>query len=171
MPARTLGEEKARSPRLQVKSRDEFVELMSTLNLEMPDHLTEALRTNRSGGKTVHELIQEASQRVSFMSMDELRRRIDAGDPGIAILDVREADAFEKGHIPGAIHLSRGQLELRVDSVFPDPTVRILAYCELGKISTLAAATLRTLGFSGAVALDGGLRTWREAGHPLVTKS
>jgi rhodanese-related sulfurtransferase len=55
-------------------------------------------------------------------------------------------------------------LELRVDAVLPDPTRRIVVYCELGKISTLAAATLRQLGFSRAVALDGGFRNWREAG-------
>ena len=46
-------------------------------------------------------------------------------------------------------------------------TVRILACCEFGKISTLAAATLRELGFTRAVALDGGLKAWREAGYEL----
>lgn len=49
----------------------------------------------------------------------------------------------------------------------PDPTVRILACCEFGKISTLAAATLRELGFTRAVALDGGLKAWRDAGYEL----
>jgi rhodanese-related sulfurtransferase len=43
----------------------------------------------------------------------------------------------------------------------------VVVYCEFGKISTIAAATLRSMGFSGAVALDGGIRTWREAGFPL----
>ena len=64
------------------------------------------------------------------------------------MLDVRETDAFEDGHIPGARLLPRGQLELRVNDDLPDPTQRILAYCEFGRISTLAAATLRELGFS-----------------------
>ena len=45
---------------------------------------------------------------------------------------------------------------------FPDPTLRILTYCEFGKISTLAAATLRDLGFTRASALDGGMKAWRE---------
>jgi len=84
------------------------------------------------------------------------------------VLDVRERDAFDAGHVPGAIHLPRGQLELRVDQVLPDPTAHILTYCEFGRISTLAAATLRTLGFGRAVALDGGMKAWREQGLPLA---
>ncbi len=89
------------------------------------------------------------------------------GHDDLLILDVRSSASYIQGHIPGAVHLPRGQLELRADSVFPDPTVRILAYCEFGKISTIAAATLRTMGFSGAVALDGGMRGWVNAGCPV----
>ena len=80
---------------------------------------------------------------------------------------MRERDAFGQGHIPGARHLARGQLELRVNDLFPDPTVRILTYCEYGKISTLAAATLKKLGFSRSVALDGGMKAWKDAGYPV----
>ena len=85
------------------------------------------------------------------------------------MLDVRERDAYEAGHIPGAKHLPRGQLELRVNDELKDPTRRILVCCEFGRISTLAAATLRTMGFLGAVALDGGMKAWRDAGSPLAT--
>jgi glyoxylase-like metal-dependent hydrolase (beta-lactamase superfamily II) len=166
-PPTTLAEQIATNPRLLKRERAAFVEQMRSLSLAMPDHLTEALRTNISGGKSVAEIIAEAAARISFVSMDELRRRIDRDDHSIVILDVREADAYAAGHIPGAIHVPRGQLELRADAVFPDPTVRILAYCEFGKISTIAAATLRAMGFGGAAALDGGIRAWVEAGHPL----
>lgn len=167
LPATTLDEQRATNPRLQKRGRAEFVEMMRSLSLAMPDHLTEALRTNQTGGKTVTQIIQEAAEHISFMTMSELRRRIDAGDPGVHILDVREADAYAAGHIPGAVHLPRGQLELRIDAMFPDPTVRILAYCEFGKISTIAAGTLHAMGFLGAIALDGGIRSWKEAGYPL----
>ena len=167
LPATTLDEQKATNPRLQQKDRAAFVAMMRGLSIEMPEHLTEALRTNQTGGKTVAQIIDEAAHRVPFMTMEELRRRIESGAPGIAILDVREADAYAAGHVPGAIHVPRGQLELRADAVFPDPTVRILAYCEFGKISTIAAATLRSMGFRGAIALDGGIRAWKAAGHPL----
>jgi rhodanese-related sulfurtransferase len=167
LPVTTIGQEKAENPRLQKRDRAAFVEQMRTLNLGMPDHLTEALRTNRTGGKPVSELLEEAASRIAFMSMDEVRDRIAAGGAGLVVLDVREQDQWAAGHIPGARHVPRGQLEIRIDQVLPDPTTLVLTCCEFGKISTLAAATLRTMGFVRAVALDGGIKAWREAGYPL----
>jgi glyoxylase-like metal-dependent hydrolase (beta-lactamase superfamily II)/rhodanese-related sulfurtransferase len=163
----TIGQEKAENPRLQRRERDAFVEQMRALDLGMPDHLTEALRTNRTGGKTVAQLLDEAARGIAFMSMDEVRDRLGGHERGLVILDVRERDAYDGGHIPGARHVARGQLELRIDQMLPDPTTPVLTCCEFGKISTLAAATLRTMGFTRAVALDGGMKAWREAGYPL----
>jgi glyoxylase-like metal-dependent hydrolase (beta-lactamase superfamily II)/rhodanese-related sulfurtransferase len=162
-----LALEVASNPRLQQKSRAAFVALMRALDIEAPRHLTEALRTNLSGGKTVSQLLADASEKVPFMAMDQLRARIARGDNDILLLDVRERDAYDAGHLPGAMHLPRGQLELRVNAMFPDPGRRIVVYCELGLISTLAAATLKDLGFERAVALDGGAKAWREAGYEL----
>jgi rhodanese-related sulfurtransferase len=153
----TLGAEKQSNPRLQRRERAAFVELMRGLDLAMPQHLTEALRTNRSGGKTVKQLIAEAARDIAFMSMDEVRRQIDGGDPSLLLLDVREREAFRAGHLAGAHNIPRGELELRADRELPDPTARILTYCQLGKVSTLAAHTLRSMGYLRAVALDGGL--------------
>jgi rhodanese-related sulfurtransferase len=167
LPVTTLGQEKAENPRLQKRDRTAFVEQMQALNIGMPDHLSEALRTNRTGGKTVAQLLDEASRQIAFMSMDEMRERVAAGGGGIVVLDVRERDAYDAGHIPGARHVPRGQLEIRVDRVLTDPTARIVTCCEFGKISTLAAVTLRTMGFTRTVALDGGMKAWREAGYPL----
>lgn len=170
-PVTTIGSEKAENPRLQATERAAFVAKMESLNLEMPDHLTEALRTNRTGGKTVAQLLAEAARQIAFMGMEEVRDRIASGDKDLIVLDVRERDAYDAGHIPGALHLSRGQLELRADNVLPDPTRRILTCCELGKISTLAAATLHTMGYTRAVALDGGMKAWRDANYPLERAS
>jgi glyoxylase-like metal-dependent hydrolase (beta-lactamase superfamily II) len=163
----TLGDEIAGNPRLQVREREAFVELMNNLNLSMPTHLTESLRTNLSGGKTVGQMLAEAAAMVPFMGLDELKGRVERQERDLVVLDVRERDAFQAGHIAGARHLPRGQLELRINEELPDPTVRILACCEFGRISTLAAATLRQLGFERAVALDGGMKAWREAGYPV----
>jgi glyoxylase-like metal-dependent hydrolase (beta-lactamase superfamily II)/rhodanese-related sulfurtransferase len=165
----TLAQELEQNPRLQKRNRDEFVEMMRSLNLSMPTHVTEALRTNLSGGKTISQLLAEAAAMVAFMSLDELKSRIGSRDPDLIVLDVRERDAYAAGHVPGARLLPRGQLELRVNDELPDPTVRILTVCEFGRISTLAAATLRQIGFQRAIALDGGMKAWREAGYPLST--
>ena len=160
----TIGAEKATNPRLQKTDRAEFVALMKGLDIKMPDHLTEALRTNRTGGKTVAQLLAEAGREISFMSIHEVAQRISRGSPDLVLLDVREKDAFNAGHLPGAMHLPRGQLELRVDKEFPDPGVRILTYCQFGRVSTLAAATLRQMGYTRTVALDGGYNDWVAAG-------
>ncbi len=163
----TIGAEIAENPRLQKTDRAEFVAMMQQLDLAAPTHLTEALRTNMNGGKTVAQLLSEASARVPFIALEELAARIGGNDGGFVVLDVREKDAFDAGHVPGALHLPRGQLELRVNSMLCDPTVKIVTCCEFGKISTLAAATLRDLGFVRSSALDGGMTAWREAGYPL----
>jgi glyoxylase-like metal-dependent hydrolase (beta-lactamase superfamily II)/rhodanese-related sulfurtransferase len=163
----TIGAEIANNPRLQKTERAEFVAMMQALDLAAPTHLTEALRTNMSGGKTVAQLLSEAAAKVPFMALAELNARLGGNSRDLVILDIREKDAFDAGHVPGAVHLPRGQLELRVNSALPDPTVRILTCCEFGKISTLAAATLRELGYGRAVALDGGMKAWREAEYPL----
>jgi glyoxylase-like metal-dependent hydrolase (beta-lactamase superfamily II)/rhodanese-related sulfurtransferase len=163
----TLGAEKADNPRLQTKERPAFVELMKGLDLAMPQHLTEALRTNRTGGKTVKQLIAEASNHIVFMSLEEVRRHVDERDPALVVLDVREREAFRAAHLPGARNIPRGELELRADRELPDPTAHILVYCQFGKISTLAASTLRTMGYTRAVALDGGMEAWEKAAHPL----
>lgn len=167
----TLEEEARSNPRLQKKEREDFVAMMRAHSPSMPEHLTEALRVNMSGAVSVAQLLSEAAAEVPFMSMDEVRSRAEAGANNLVILDVREKDAFDAGHIPNAKHLPRGQLELRVNEAFPDPTLRIVTYCEVGKISTLAAATLRRMGFIHAIALDGGMKTWREQGFPVETGS
>jgi rhodanese-related sulfurtransferase len=162
----TLAREISDNPRLQKRDREEFTAMMRQLNLTAPTHLTEALRTNLSGGKTVTQLLSEASAIVPFMALAELDARLAAGRD-LVVLDVRERDAYENGHIPQARHLPRGQLELRVNEELPDPTARIVVYCEFGKISTLAAATLRQLGFMRATALEGGMTAWREGGFAV----
>jgi rhodanese-related sulfurtransferase len=122
-----------------------------------------------SGGKTVAQLLSDAAANIAFISMAELAERVKRNDLELVLLDVREKEAFAAGHIPGAKHLPRGQLELRVNSELPDPTERILVCCEFGQISTLAAATLRELGYTHAAALDGGVKAWRESGLPLTS--
>jgi glyoxylase-like metal-dependent hydrolase (beta-lactamase superfamily II) len=161
----TIRAEIADNPRLQKRDRGEFTRMMRELNLAAPTHLTEALRTNMTGGKTLKQMLAEASAEVPFIALAELDRRLSARPNDLLVLDVREEAPFKAGRIPGAHHLPRGQLELRVNEEIPDPTLRIVTCCEFGKISTLAAATLRQLGFMRAVALDGGMKAWRDGGY------
>jgi glyoxylase-like metal-dependent hydrolase (beta-lactamase superfamily II)/rhodanese-related sulfurtransferase len=163
----TIAAELESNPRLQKTGRAEFVAMMRNLNLSAPTHLTEALRVNMSGGTSVDQLLSKAARSVPFISLAELNAQVAARPNDLVVLDVREKDAFDAGHIATARHLPRGQLELRVDTAFPDPTVRIVVCCEFGKISTLAAATLRELGFLHVIALDGGMKSWREAGYAV----
>jgi glyoxylase-like metal-dependent hydrolase (beta-lactamase superfamily II) len=164
-----IGDEIKNNPRLQMESREAFVQMMQSRNAMMPTHLTEALRVNMSGGKSVAQLLAEAAATVPFVALEDLRARLDSGATDTLVLDVREKDAYEAGHIPGARLLPRGQLELRVNQELPDPTARVVVCCEFGRISTLAAATLRIMGFQRAVALEAGINSWREAGYPLKT--
>ena len=158
----TLGEEIATNPRLQTRDRQSFVEMMHSLNLEMPIHLTEALRTNMNGGKPLCQLLTEAAAKVAYVDAEELAATGDA-----LVLDVREREAFAAGHIPGALNLPRGQLEWLVDRQLPDPNRRILVCCGNGEMATLAAAALRELGFARAAVLRGGLAAWQDKGFPL----
>lgn len=163
----TIADEIASNPRLQKTERSAFVAMMRSLDLAAPTHLTEALRTNMTGGKTVAQLLSEAASGVPFMSMSELNGRLGGNSRDVVVIDLREKEAYDAGHISTARHLPRGQLELRVNAELPDPTVRIVTCCEYGKISILAAATLRELGYARATALDGGIAAWRDAGHAL----
>src|SRR5262249_43058244 len=111
----SIAQEVANNPRLQVRDRAAFIDMMRNLNLSMPTHITEALRTNMSGGKTVAQMLAEAAANVPFMSLVELKSRIETNAAELVVLDVREHDAYQEGHIPGARFLPRGQLELRVN--------------------------------------------------------
>jgi len=90
----TLAAEIAGNPRLQQCERGAFVAMMKGLDLTMPVHITEALRTNLSGGKTVAQMLAEAAASVTFMSLAELKSHVEAGDTEMIVLDVRERDAY-----------------------------------------------------------------------------
>ncbi|HYM50656.1 MAG TPA: molybdopterin-synthase adenylyltransferase MoeB [Candidatus Limnocylindrales bacterium] len=84
------------------------------------------------------------------------------------LIDVREQDEVEQGIIPGAIHIPRGYLELRVEDRVPDRDAPIVAYCASGIRSALAAETLLQMGYTDVVNLKGGFGAWKEAGLEFV---
>jgi rhodanese-related sulfurtransferase len=120
-----------------------------------------------SGDRTPDQLVKEAKARIREVSVVELNRMIDDKEK-IVILDVRDRDEFETGYIPGAINLSRGMLEFKVDMMIPDRNAKIVVYCGVDLRGPLATRTLNEMGYKNAVNLIGGLKAWKAAGYPMA---
>lgn len=86
---------------------------------------------------------------------------------GTLILDVRGIEEWDQGHLPGATHLDRGFLELRIESVAPDLDRPIVCYCQSGTRSLFAAATLAQMGYRQVRSLAGGIQRWKAEGGAI----
>ncbi len=84
-------------------------------------------------------------------------------------IDVREADEYAQGALPGAVHLPRGLLELQVEGRVPDKDHKIIVYCAGGTRSALAAQALGQLGYSDVASMAGGFNKWKDEGRGFVT--
>ena len=112
------------------------------------------------------ELVQDAKQRVRETTIPELKKRLDAKEE-LCLIDVREDHEWAAGHIPGAIHLSKGIIERDIEEKFPNREVEILLYCGGGYRSALVADNLQKMGYKRVVSVDGGWRGWTGAGYPV----
>ena len=83
------------------------------------------------------------------------------------LLNVREDHEWTQGHIPGAVHLSRGILERDIEAAIPDREAEILLYCGGGYRSALSAENLQKMGYKQVFSVDGGWRGWVDAGFPV----
>ncbi len=122
--------------------------------------------TANAADKTPDEIVREARSAIKEISVGEVKKMIDA-DKTIVILDVRDRDEFEAGHIPRAINISRGMLEFKVNLTIPEKNALIIVYCGIDLRGPLATKTLNDLGYRNAVNMIGGLKSWKEAGYPL----
>ncbi|HUY09372.1 MAG TPA: molybdopterin-synthase adenylyltransferase MoeB [Candidatus Dormibacteraeota bacterium] len=113
------------------------------------------------------ELIDQARHEVPEVAPQELRVRL-ATDGGRQLLDVREPEEVAQGVLPEAVVIPRGFLELRVESTIPDRATPIAVYCASGVRSLLAAKTLRSMGYSDVVSLQGGFNAWKDQGLPYT---
>jgi molybdopterin/thiamine biosynthesis adenylyltransferase/rhodanese-related sulfurtransferase len=93
------------------------------------------------------------------------RGLIESADP--VIVDVREQDEWDEGHLPDALHIPRGNLESRIETAVPDRSQPILLYCAAGNRSAFAAKTLEELGYEDIVSLSGGFTDWKRNGFPV----
>jgi sulfur-carrier protein adenylyltransferase/sulfurtransferase len=114
---------------------------------------------------TFKELIRQVKSEIREVSVEEARALAGAG---AAVLDVREADEWSQGHLPGAIFIPRGFLELRVEEKVPDKSREVVVYCAGGTRSALGAKTLEQLGYSRVASMAGGFTRWKEAGLPVT---
>jgi adenylyltransferase/sulfurtransferase len=96
-----------------------------------------------------------------------MRTRLAAGDP-VTVIDVRDPDEYREGFIEGAVGISRGFLEFKVQDAFPDSETPIVLYCLSGLRSLLAARALQALGYRNVASMAGGIRRWKELRLPLV---
>jgi len=111
-------------------------------------------------------LVQDAKQRIRETAIAELKKRLDAKEE-FCLIDVREDHEWAAGHIPGAIHLSRGIIERDIEEKFPNREAEILLYCGGGYRSALVADNLQRMGYKRVVSVDGGWRGWIAAGFSV----
>ena len=165
----TIGEERRCNPRLQVKSADEYVELMSRLKLPNPKMMDVAVPANMRVG-----LAQDAIAGKGWaVSPAEARSLV--GRPDVALVDLRERGEREKhGVIAGSLHAPYADLEANIrkggmlHELASATSRRIVFYCAFGERSAMAVQAAQDAGIGSACHIHGGLDAWRKANGPLV---
>jgi adenylyltransferase/sulfurtransferase len=114
--------------------------------------------------KTSKNILDEARAQIKSIDIEEARRMLEK--PGTVLLDVREGDEWRQGHIPQAVGIPRGFLELRVEEKVPDHKTPIILQCASGTRSLLAARALREMGYENLYNLTGGFNSWKDRGLP-----
>ena len=112
------------------------------------------------------EIVRAIKAHIKETDVQTVRARQKKGDT-FYLVDVREDNEWDKGHIAGAIHLGKGVIERDIENVIPDPNAEIVLYCGGGYRSALAADNLTKMGYTNVVSMDGGFRGWNEAGFPV----
>ncbi len=117
--------------------------------------------------KTAHDLVTLAKAEIQEVSLAEAPQAIQESD---LLLDVREADEYAGGHIPGATHISRGLLEFKLSNSpeLAPRDLKIVLYCKTSGRAALAAKALHDMGYYNVKSIAGGFDAWVEAGHPIA---
>jgi rhodanese-related sulfurtransferase len=114
------------------------------------------------------KIVNDSKSRIRETNVPETRKRMDNGG-NFVLVDVREDNEWSRGHIPGAIHLSKGIIERDILAAIPDKSAEIILYCGGGFRSALAADNLQKMGYKNVLSMDGGWRGWTEANYPITT--
>jgi rhodanese-related sulfurtransferase len=111
-----------------------------------------------------------AMDAAAAISVAELREQQDSGSPPV-IVDVRTGAEFQRGHIPGAVHIPHDQLDARLSELFASPSDTIVVYCGSGRRAWNGKRTLLQNGFDRVLRLKGGILAWERAGNPIERSS
>ncbi len=112
--------------------------------------------------KTAAELFAEAKARITEVSPRQVQEELARGED-VAIIDVREPNEWNLGHVPGAMHLPRGVLESAIEQRVPRDR-RVVLYCASGNRSALAAESIAQMGYGNVASMSGGFRGWADSG-------
>jgi molybdopterin/thiamine biosynthesis adenylyltransferase/rhodanese-related sulfurtransferase len=112
---------------------------------------------------TYRELLEQTKSEI-----DEIDAGAAKALDGAVWIDVREADEWQEGHLPGAVHIPRGFLESRVEGVAPDKSTPVVLYCASAARSAFAAKTLAGLGYENVHSLAGGFTDWKRNGLDIT---
>ncbi|MDX6452968.1 MAG: sulfur-carrier protein adenylyltransferase/sulfurtransferase [Gaiellaceae bacterium] len=112
---------------------------------------------------TYRELLEQTKSEI-----DEIDASAAKALDGAVWIDVREADEWQEGHLPGAVHIPRGFLESRVEGAAPDKSTPVVVYCASAARSAFAAKTLAGLGYENVHSLAGGFTDWKRNGLDIT---
>jgi len=113
------------------------------------------------------KLVTDAKSRVTETNIAQVKQRLAQGER-INLIDVREDHEWAAGHLPGAVHLSKGTIERDIEKKFPDTAAELVLYCGGGFRSALVADNLQKMGYTNVKSMDGGFGEWKEAGNQVV---
>lgn len=117
-------------------------------------------------GPRFQKLCDEAKSRIHEISAADAAT---AQAKGALLIDVREASDFEKKHAAGAIHLSKGVIEMKIEEHAPDVGATIICYCGGGNRSALVAESLQDMGYENVRSMTGGFKAWEQSGLATET--
>src|SRR6266513_3200636 len=113
------------------------------------------------------KLVNEAKTRVKETNVADVKRRMGSSEKFL-LVDVRVDNEWEKGHVPGAVHMGRGVIERDIETKVPETSAKMILYCGGGFRSALVADNLQKMGYMNVESMDGGWRGWLEAGLPIA---
>ncbi len=112
-------------------------------------------------------VVAASASEVVTTAPDELAFRLSTQPTGLLVLDVRTAEEFAAGHVPGAINISHDVLDSRISELESARDTDIVVYCRSGKRAGLAISMLEKAGFTRLVHLEGDYIRWSEEGRPV----